>query len=196
MVQDSNTDVGRAMAALSVSQMPYHNFPDVTASPNAKDPSPRRAEDFPLLVSALPEAAQSPVPSTPAGRTLAPKDVESPAVAKPPPVTQHQSAEAVAERGRTGATAIPSETGPVQRKVVPQPHENAGPSLNFAPTPPFRRSVSFPASRQHAFTGPVGGTNESPTTLEVVFRILRSGDAPAERRNELQTGLQNMFRYL
>jgi hypothetical protein len=200
MAQDPNTDVDRAMAALSASPTPYRNFPDMTASPAGKDQSSRRAADFPLLLSALPEVAQFPIPSAPSGRTLAPRDVESPPAAKHPPVPQHEPVEAMVARARTRAPEIPSETRTVQPRTVPQPHENTGPSAGFAApppaNPPFRRSVSPMSPRQHATTRPLADANEPSTPLAVVFRILRSGEAHVGGRNEIQTELLNVFRHL
>jgi hypothetical protein len=200
VVQDPNTDVDRAMAALSASPMPYRTFPDMTASPLGKDQSPRRAVDFPLLVSALPEVAQFPIPNSSAGRTLAPKDVESPPVAGHPPVPQHEPAEAALARARTRAPEIPSEARTVQPKTRPQTHESMGAPASFAPAPPlnppFRPSVSPMSSRPRAVTRPLTGANEPSTPLAVVFRILRAGEAHVGGRNEVQTGLHNMFRYL
>jgi hypothetical protein len=171
------------MAAFAASPMPYRTFGAGPVAPARAEPAINRiaaakpldeagrAAAFPLLVAALPEVTQFPMPDPP------PAEVTAPAKPLAPVPRSH-------EAPPTFGTSAP-EMSPITKQTD---------TLEL----PSRAAFNVPVSqasvirkpKQHTVSPPA---NSGQTPLAAMFHILQAASPPLQERTALQSELRNMF---
>lgn len=172
MASANDQDVERAIAALGGPSIAYHSFRTETVVPppavEARAPSA-----FPLLVAALPEAGDIPIPSSRQPDTAS-VDLPAPdATPSPSPPAQP-------------VMAAPTPPPPV-RETARQPPAPALPIRQPEPTAKRQRFVDRPQREPRDTAG---------TSLAAMFHILKSGSVRVDQPREQKSGLQDLFRRL
>jgi len=189
--KDPNSDVDRAMATFTATPMPYHSFANTPAAPVGLDQAALPSGDFPLLVAALPEVTEFPMPHS-ADRTIGREHPGNRPAATP------------MQTETKGPAAHQPAMAPASFKVqtfaaIPTP-EQAG--LATRPTVPLAVNTRFPQSmapvvpKQHAVAPLLADTHTQRTPMSAVFRTLLAVGSSHEKRTELPSGLQNLFNLL
>jgi hypothetical protein len=175
------------MAAFAASPMPYRNFAATAIPPARADQAinhaaaakplveARPAAAFPLLIAALPEVIQFPMPHPPAVEDTAPAKPLTPAP---------KSKEALPSLGMRA-----SEMSPAPRQI--ETLEVLSPA---AISLPVSQASVVRKPKPHTAAPPQG--NNGPTPLAAMFHILQAGSPPRQERTAPQSKLQNMFRRL
>jgi hypothetical protein len=189
VAQDPNSDVDRAMTALGATQMPYRSFAEVPSAPTISTPGAGGTADFPLLVSALPEVAQSQIPYPFSARVPAPDNPERSATGTPAPT----NAGVVETAARAPANL---DTRP---NVMPIPGQDPicdAPTASPSIAPPFRRPSASRGPQPQTARLPLDGIGGHRTSLGAVFRTLHGAEPNRKPVTETQKGLQDMFSLL
>jgi hypothetical protein len=195
VTQDPNSDVDRAVAAFGASPMPYRTFGDVPTAPAGPDKAAERVVDFPLLLAALPEVAQLRIPNALDAGTPKPDNSEKPYAA---------SFEPVKTRGKAPGTEAPTLV-PHKLEVQTSPRTAAPEQARRIRKRAVESSVNSPVQRDgapsltvlHRAAPRFTAAQIHRTPLDEVFRTLGAAAWPwQDKRAEIHTELQNMFRLL